>query len=43
VVEIKAYKPGPFEIRTEIFLDDNGLRAVEVIIRGTGIAAPPKP
>jgi hypothetical protein len=37
VVEITVKAPGPFEIHTNVFVDDLGLRAVPVTIRGTGV------
>jgi hypothetical protein len=40
VVEVKANRLGPFEVQTEIFLEDNGLRSVPITIRGQGVAAP---
>jgi hypothetical protein len=41
VVEIKASQAGPFGVGTELFLDDNGLRAVEIKITGIATAKPP--
>ena len=32
-------KPGPFEAKIAIFLEDNGIRIVELTVRGVAVAS----
>lgn len=47
--ELKVAVPGPFKVEFPVFLDENGLQKVMVIVRGVGVAPagrtndPPKP
>jgi len=34
-----VYKPGPFELKLDVFLEDNGIRTVTLTVRGVGVAA----
>lgn len=39
VYEVSVRGPGPFDIDSELFLDDDGLRAVPLKVRGTVVEA----
>ncbi len=41
--DVKVREPGPFDLRIAVFLEDGGIRTVEIGARGTGVATPTAP